>query len=136
MNEPPDVEAARSVRGTSPVPPSALDALRESEARFRATFERAPVGLAHVGIGGEWLAVRCCARKPDGGGVRSESHASHGQASAESTRGSSRSAKSVVSSATICSYNARDSAETTLFGAPGSNPRASSPAATLSGKVS
>jgi len=57
MNEPPDVEAARSVRGTSPVPPSALDALRESEARFRATFERAPVGLAHVGIGGEWLAV-------------------------------------------------------------------------------
>jgi len=34
-----------------------LDALRESEARFRATFERAPVGLAHVGLGGEWLAV-------------------------------------------------------------------------------
>jgi PAS domain S-box-containing protein len=37
--------------------PAELDALRESEARFRATFERAPVGLAHIGIGGEWLAV-------------------------------------------------------------------------------
>ena len=27
---------------------AALDALRESEARFRATFERAPVGLARM----------------------------------------------------------------------------------------
>jgi PAS domain S-box-containing protein len=41
---------------STPVP-AEYDALRESEARFRATFDRAPVGLAHVGIAGEWLAV-------------------------------------------------------------------------------
>ncbi len=37
--------------------------LAESEARFRASFDRAPVGLAHVSLGGEWLAVnrRLCA---------------------------------------------------------------------------
>ncbi len=29
--------------------------LRESEARFRETFERAPVGMAHVGLDGRWL---------------------------------------------------------------------------------
>jgi len=60
MNEPPDFDAARSTGAASPAPALPLagfDALRESEARFRATFERAPVGLAHVGIGGEWLAV-------------------------------------------------------------------------------
>lgn len=32
-------------------------ALRESEGRFRSTFEQAAVGMAHVGLGGEWLRV-------------------------------------------------------------------------------
>jgi len=33
------------------------DALRESEQRFRATFNQAAVGIAHVGINGRWLLV-------------------------------------------------------------------------------
>ena len=33
------------------------DALRQSEALFRATFEHANVGIAHVGIDGNWLKV-------------------------------------------------------------------------------
>ncbi|HKP58734.1 MAG TPA: PAS domain S-box protein [Polyangiales bacterium] len=33
------------------------DSLRESEARFRGTFENAPVGIAHVGLDGRWLRV-------------------------------------------------------------------------------
>ena len=32
-------------------------ALRESEARFRGTFENAAVGIAHVGLDGRWLDV-------------------------------------------------------------------------------
>ena len=32
-------------------------ALRESEERFRATFENAAVGIAHVGLDGSWLRV-------------------------------------------------------------------------------
>ena len=32
-------------------------ALRESEMRFRGTFENAAVGIGHVGMGGEWLRV-------------------------------------------------------------------------------
>jgi PAS domain S-box-containing protein len=32
-------------------------ALRESEERFRATFENAAVGIAHVGLDGRWLKV-------------------------------------------------------------------------------
>jgi PAS domain S-box-containing protein len=32
-------------------------ALRESEARFRSTFEQAGVGIAHVGLSGRWLFV-------------------------------------------------------------------------------
>jgi PAS domain S-box-containing protein len=37
--------------------------LRESEERFRATFEQAAVGIAHVGLDGRWLRVnqRLCA---------------------------------------------------------------------------
>lgn len=35
----------------------AIEALRESEARFRATFEQAAVGIAHVGLAGQWLRV-------------------------------------------------------------------------------
>lgn len=35
----------------------AEEALRESEGRFRSTFEQAAVGMAHVGFGGEWLRV-------------------------------------------------------------------------------
>ena len=31
--------------------------LRESEARFRATFENAAVGIAHVAADGSWLRV-------------------------------------------------------------------------------
>src|SRR3954467_1759294 len=30
---------------------------RESEERFRATFEQAAVGMAHVGLDGRWLRV-------------------------------------------------------------------------------
>jgi two-component system sensor histidine kinase UhpB len=33
------------------------DALRESEQRFRATFNQVAVGIAHVGINGRWLLV-------------------------------------------------------------------------------
>jgi PAS domain S-box-containing protein len=32
-------------------------ALRESEQRFRATFDQAPIGIAHVGTDGQWLRV-------------------------------------------------------------------------------
>ncbi len=41
----------------------AAEALRKSEARFRATFENAAVGIAHVGPDGTWLDVneRLCA---------------------------------------------------------------------------
>ena len=35
----------------------AEEALKESEERFRATFEQAAVGIAHVGTGGRWLRV-------------------------------------------------------------------------------
>ena len=35
----------------------AEDALRESEERFRSTFENAPIGMAHVGLDGRWLRV-------------------------------------------------------------------------------
>src|SRR6185312_7260458 len=31
--------------------------LRETEQRFTNTFEYAPVGIAHVGINGEWLRL-------------------------------------------------------------------------------
>jgi PAS domain S-box-containing protein len=34
-----------------------IDALRESEQRFRATFNSAAVGIAHVGTNGQWLLV-------------------------------------------------------------------------------
>ncbi|MEZ5953486.1 MAG: PAS domain S-box protein [Hyphomonas sp.] len=36
---------------------SQAEALRESEARFRSTFENAAVGMAHVGPDGRWLRV-------------------------------------------------------------------------------
>lgn len=32
-------------------------ALREAEQRFRATFDQAPVGIAHTGLDGRWLLV-------------------------------------------------------------------------------
>jgi PAS domain-containing protein len=35
----------------------ARHALAESEARFRATFENAAVGIAHVALDGRWLRV-------------------------------------------------------------------------------
>jgi PAS domain S-box-containing protein len=35
----------------------AEESLRESEERFRATFENAAVGMAHVGLDGRWLRV-------------------------------------------------------------------------------
>ncbi|MGI8549014.1 MAG: PAS domain-containing sensor histidine kinase [Gemmatimonadaceae bacterium] len=35
----------------------AADALRESERRFRDTFEHAAAGIAHVGLDGRWLRV-------------------------------------------------------------------------------
>jgi len=33
------------------------EALRESEVRFRSTFEQATLGIGHVGLGGRWLRV-------------------------------------------------------------------------------
>ena len=33
------------------------EALKESEQRFRATFNQAAVGIAHVGVNGQWLMV-------------------------------------------------------------------------------
>ncbi|AFY85003.1 PAS domain S-box protein [Oscillatoria acuminata] len=36
---------------------SAEALLRESEAKFRAAFEQAAVGIAHVGLGGNWIEV-------------------------------------------------------------------------------
>ena len=36
---------------------AAAEALRESEERFRATFEQAAVGIAQVGLDGRWLSV-------------------------------------------------------------------------------
>jgi len=36
---------------------AAQHAMRESEARFRGTFENAAVGIAHVGFDGRWLRV-------------------------------------------------------------------------------
>lgn len=44
----------RSARGRSW---QALETSRESERRFRATFEQAAVGIAHVGPDGSWLRV-------------------------------------------------------------------------------
>ncbi|HEX5081033.1 MAG TPA: PAS domain S-box protein, partial [Blastocatellia bacterium] len=46
-------------RQTEPLPHSAdnLDALSDSEARFRAIFENAAVGIARVGPDGGWLEV-------------------------------------------------------------------------------
>jgi PAS domain S-box-containing protein len=35
----------------------AEEALRESEERFRSTFEHAPIGMAHVALDGRWLRV-------------------------------------------------------------------------------
>ncbi len=35
----------------------AEEALKESEERFRLTFELAPVGMAHVGLDGRWLRI-------------------------------------------------------------------------------
>lgn len=35
----------------------AAEALRESELRFRTSFERAPIGMALVALGGDWLEV-------------------------------------------------------------------------------
>jgi PAS domain S-box-containing protein len=38
-------------------PEAEISALRDIETRFRATFEQAAVGMAHVGLDGRWLAV-------------------------------------------------------------------------------
>jgi len=45
--------AALAYRITEPV----LKQLRDSEMRFRGTFENAAVGIAHVGVDGSWLRV-------------------------------------------------------------------------------
>jgi PAS domain-containing protein len=37
--------------------PGNIEALRDSEARFRATFENAAVGIARVAPNGRWLEV-------------------------------------------------------------------------------
>ncbi|MBV9117284.1 MAG: PAS domain S-box protein, partial [Acetobacteraceae bacterium] len=50
-------EVADRLRHAAHEQARATDALRESEARFRATFEQAAVGIAHVGLDGRWLRV-------------------------------------------------------------------------------
>jgi PAS domain S-box-containing protein len=51
--------AQAPIRQTEPLPRSAdnLNALSDSEARFRAIFENAAVGIARVGPDGRWLEV-------------------------------------------------------------------------------
>lgn len=57
----PHVDDERTVLGfyvlVSDITRRAARALRESEARFRGTFENAAVGMAHVDIDGKWLRV-------------------------------------------------------------------------------
>ncbi|WP_240324436.1 sensor histidine kinase [Trinickia diaoshuihuensis] len=48
---------ADSVRQKSEALEEALQSLRDSETRFRTTFEQAAVGIAHVGTSGRWLRV-------------------------------------------------------------------------------
>jgi PAS domain S-box-containing protein len=60
-HEDPAIEQAAPPGGASATGrsarPSLAAALSESEQRFRATFEQAAVGMAHVGLDGRWLRV-------------------------------------------------------------------------------
>jgi len=51
------MDAVASVEDASALLRAALDKLRESEERFRGTFEQAAVGIAHVSIEGRYLRV-------------------------------------------------------------------------------
>src|SRR5262249_26861677 len=55
----PIVDASGRVTGSTNIYRDISERLRadESEARFRITFESAPVGIAHVGADGRWLRV-------------------------------------------------------------------------------
>jgi PAS domain S-box-containing protein len=58
----PGIERAAPPPGGAPAEltsraPTLAAALSESEQRFRATFEQAAVGMAHVGLDGSWLRV-------------------------------------------------------------------------------
>ena len=53
LNEQPEVRGAQRTAQLE----AALAELRDSEERFRATFEQAAVGVAHVGADGGWLRV-------------------------------------------------------------------------------
>jgi PAS domain S-box-containing protein len=66
INTSPIVDSSGKVTGTSIIyrdiserrhAEEARRALADSEARFRVTFENAPVGMAHVGPDGRWLRV-------------------------------------------------------------------------------
>ncbi|MGH2485328.1 MAG: PAS domain S-box protein, partial [Ktedonobacterales bacterium] len=50
-------DMATAQRANAPTPPPEDRALTPQERRFLATFELAPVGLAHVGLDGHWLWV-------------------------------------------------------------------------------
>jgi PAS domain S-box-containing protein len=50
-------EAARTLPSAPDADPGVLELLQRSEERFRATFEQAAVGMAHVGLSGQWLRV-------------------------------------------------------------------------------
>jgi PAS domain S-box-containing protein len=56
-------DASKARHGDADVPREILElraaseALRDSESRFRGTFENAAVGIAHVGLDGRWLRV-------------------------------------------------------------------------------
>lgn len=49
------LEKENAVPGPQSIPSDV--ALQESEERFRATFDHAPVGIAHVAVDGRWLLV-------------------------------------------------------------------------------
>ena len=59
----PILDAARHISGASKIARDTSEqnqikaALHETEARFRATFEQAAVGMAHVRLDGRWLRV-------------------------------------------------------------------------------
>jgi PAS domain S-box-containing protein len=50
-------QANTALAGANSALENANAALRESEERFRGTFDNAAVGIAHLGLNGEWLRV-------------------------------------------------------------------------------
>lgn len=57
LRDGPEILALLSITRDITEHKQAQQALAESEERFRATFEQAAVGLAHIGLEGQWLMV-------------------------------------------------------------------------------